>query len=221
MNLESGYFCNAFSIEIIQNIKNYIGVKIVKKSIFISLVFSIIGVLILIPAALAAPKYERNPNGFIHGITIEIDGKEYYFKGPGSEPGVIDVPGHSWVQTGPYRVVGRHYNIGPYNKDLGSYVPAWWAPLEDDGILLFKVDGIIAPWSPEIAESMAKRGYIHYHEILYANTLKEHETLVLWLKHTAVSSFYFAPIPMPAMAHDVTPGIDFGFMPNYMMPYNL
>lgn len=99
------------------------------------------------------------------------------------------------------------------------YVPAWWAPSEDDGILLYIVKRIIAPWSPEIAEFMAKRGYIHYHELVYAVTGKEHETLVVWLKHTAVSSFYFSSPHIPARAHDVTPGIDFEFMPNYMMPY--
>lgn len=192
---------------------NYLGVKIVKKSIFLSLAFLITGLSILVPAALAAPNYERNPTGFVHGLVFEVDGENYYFKGPLNELGVGDVPGHSWVQTGPNRFVGRHYNIGPN-------MAAWWAPLEDDGILLFKVDGIIAPWSLEISESMAKRGYIHYHEIVNADTLEEHETLIVWLKHTAVSSFYFAPPPMPMAAHNVTPGIDLNFMPNYMVPYN-
>lgn len=198
---------------------NYLGVKIVKKSIFLSLAFLITGLSILVPAALAAPTYERNPEGFVHGLFFEVDGEDYYFKGPGSELGACDVPGHSWVQTGPDRFVGRHYNIGPYNADLGRGVPAWWAPSEDDGILLFKVDAIIAPWSSEISESMAKKGYVHYHEIVNADG-EEHESLVVWLKHTAVRSFYFAPLPMPAMMHHyVTPGRDFNFMPNYMMPY--
>ena len=191
-----------------------------KKSIFLSLVFLITGFLILVPAALAAPNYERNPQGFVHGLLFEVDGENYYFAGPGSELGAHDVPGHSWVQTGPYRFVGRHYNIGPYMANLGGYVPAWWAPSEDDGILLYKVDGIIANWSTEIAESMAKRGYVHYHEIVHAeDPYEEHETLVLWLKHTAVSSFLFAPAPMPMAAHNVTPGRDFNFMPNYFVPY--
>ena len=66
---------------------------------------------------------------------------------------------------------------------------------------------------------MADRGYVHYHELVHTDTMEEHETYVVWLKHTAMSSFTFAPMPMPMAMHDVTPGIDYNFMPNYMMPY--
>ncbi|MHA1620220.1 MAG: hypothetical protein ACTSVZ_13165 [Promethearchaeota archaeon] len=190
-----------------------------KKSVIFSLALLIMGMLLFLPTVMAVPTYERNLKGFEHGILIDVDGEEYYFAGPGSEPGMTDVPGHTWVQTGTYSLVGRHYNVGPYNANMGTYVPAWWAPMEENGVLLFKVDAIIAPRSHEIAESMAERGFVHYHEILNTETMEEHETLVVWLKHTAMSTYYFVPIPMPMMAHEVTPGVDYMFMPNYMMPY--
>ncbi len=170
----------------------------------------IVFTLLLASPVLAAPTWDKNPKGFVHGIALEIDGETRYFDGPGT--GVQDVPGHTWVETGPYRVKGRHYNVGP------GGAPSWWATGEPDGVLLFVVDGIIAPWSMEIREKMAARGYVHYHELVDAAD-NPHPTLVVWLKHTAVRSFNFDGGPMPALAHLVTPGIDYNFMPNYMTPY--
>ena len=77
--LESSHICNGFFFRILQNMSNYLGVKIVKKSIFLSLAFLITGLSILVPAALAAPTYERNPEGFVHGLFFEVDGEDYYF----------------------------------------------------------------------------------------------------------------------------------------------
>ena len=179
---------------------------------FLGLGLFIAFTLLLASPALAAPMWDRNPKGFMHGIALEIDGETWYFAGPGSVVGAKDVPGHTWVQTGPYRVKGRHYNIGPGGAQ------SWWALYELDGVLLFMVDGIIAPWTAEIAERMAARGYVHYHELVNA-TDDEHPTLVVWLKHTAVRSFWFASPPMPLLNHTVTPGIDYDFMPNWSVPY--
>lgn len=167
---------------------------------------------VLVSSASAAPTWDQNPKAFEHGIALNIDGKTWYFIGPGIVSGVIDVPGHTWVQTGPYKVVGRHYNVGP------GGAPSWWATYEPYGVLLFKVDGIIAPWTPEISEKMAARGYVHYHELV-RSSVGEHPYLVVWLKHTAVRSFNFDGGSRPDLGHEVTPGIDYDFMPNYMMPY--
>ena len=55
--------------------------------------------------------------GFVHGIEFDIDGDGvmWYFKGPGDGvDGARDVPGHYWVQAGKNRVVGKHYNTGPF-----------------------------------------------------------------------------------------------------------
>ncbi len=156
------------------------------------------------------------PIGYEHGIALDLGdglGPAWYFKGPGSIiDGVIDVPGHVWKQVGTYHVFGLHFNVGP------GGAPSWWATGEPDGVLLFVVDGILAPWSMEIREKMAARGYVHYPELVDAAD-NPHPTLVVWLKHTAVRSFNFDGGPMPALAHLVTPGIDYNFMPNYMTPY--
>ena len=198
----------------------YQGVKILRKTSLIFMISVITGSLLVIPA-LAAPVWDRNPSGFEHGLIVDLEGEEYYIKGPGSIPGAVDVPGHTWIQTGSNQFVGRHYNTGPYMAGMGMAVPSWWAPGEKNGILLYIVDAIADKWTPEIAEEMAERGYVHYHEFVSVETGEEHEYLVMWLKHTAVRSFEFAPAPMPMAAHYVTPGIDWGFMPNYMMPYNM
>lgn len=165
--------------------------------------------------ALAAPTWYKNPKAFTYGIVVHVDGEGYYFAGPPIEEGAeaTDVPGHTWVQARPYHVVGRHYNTGPFGAS------SWWAPYEPNGVLLYIVHGIIAPWSMEIGEKMASRGYVHYHELVHVITGEEHPSMVVWLKHTAVRSFWFASPPVPTANHTVTPGIDYEFMPNWNMPY--
>jgi hypothetical protein len=82
------------------------------------------------------------------------------------------------------------------------------------------VHGIIDTWSPEQAEQYAARGYVHYHELLKVSDGTEHPTKVVWLKHTARTSFTLDGGPHPELAHDVTPGVDYVFIPNGGMPYN-
>ena len=152
----------------------------------------------LTPLVSAAPMWDKNPKAFIHGLAVEIQGEEYYFKGPGSIPGVIDVPGHTWVQTGPYRVVGRHYNVGPW---MMPGTP-WWASEEPYGVLLYKVDGIIDVPPAELPNGredwLKRHGYVHKHEFVDGSGV-ELEEYVVYLKHTAVREFYFdggPPAPM-------------------------
>jgi len=152
--------------------------------------------------------------GFVHGPVIVIDGDDYYMAGvPDAPGGITDIPGHYWVQAGPNQVVGKHYNTGPFGA------PQWWSSDAPDGSLLFTIHGIIDTWSPEKAEMYAARGYTHYHEFLSVATGEEHPTKVVWLKHTAVASFNFDGGPMSMFSHHVTPGVDYEFMPNGMMPY--
>jgi hypothetical protein len=67
---------------------------------------------------------------------------------------------------------------------------------------------------------MASEGFVHYHELVNAKTGDEHPTVVAWFKHTAVAAFTLDKAPMPnVIPHKVTPGIDSGFLPNYMTPY--
>jgi selenium-binding protein 1 len=152
--------------------------------------------------------------GFERGIILEVDGEDYYFEGVDDAPGgAYDLPGNAWNQAGPRKVVGKHINTGPFGAE------SWWATDEPDGVYLFKVDGIIDEWTMEKAEEYQSRGYVHYHELRAVAGGAHHPTKVAWLKHTAVGSFYFDGGPHPEFAHDVSPGIDYDFMPNWDMPY--
>ena len=85
---------------------------------------------------------------------------------------------------------------------------------------LFKVDGIIDTWTPQEAEEYAARGYVHYHELVKVSGGAEHPDKVVWLKHTARTSFNLDGGPHPELGHWVTPGVDYEFIPNGKMPYN-
>lgn len=153
-------------------------------------------------------------DGFIHGIVVTVDGEDYYFAGaPDGEGGAEDIPGHDWVQAGPNQLVGKHYNTGPFGA------PSWWSSDGGDGRLLYKVHAIIDTWSPEKASRYADRGYVHYHELVKVTDGTLHPTKVVWLKHTAVTSFTLDGGPHPEFSHAVTPGVDFEFIPNGNMPY--
>jgi len=165
--------------------------------------------------AFANPTVDNVPQAFEHGDLVMIDGQGYYYKGMSIpdpyEPYKQDVPGHYWLQTGPRRVIGLHYNTG-----MGM---PFWAMYDPYGILLYKVDGIIdvppEQLSPERETWLKDHGYVHIHEFVSADTGEELEDFVVYLKHTAVTSFYFTPPMAPWNAHDVNPGIDYEFIPNW------
>ena len=132
--------------------------------------------------------------------------------GPG---GASDIPGHYWNQAGPKNLVGKHYNTGPFGA------PKWWSSDAADGELLYIVHGIIDTWSADKAEKYAARGYVHYHEFLSASDgTTPHPEKVVWLRHTARTSFTRDGGPHPELGHDVTPGVDYDSIPIGMMPYN-
>jgi hypothetical protein len=151
---------------------------------------------------------------FVHGIVINVDGTDYYLDGAADGPGgAYDVPGHFLHMAGPDKLVGEHYNYGPFGESK------FWSSDAENATLLYKVSGIIDTWSPEKAGWYAKRGYIHYHELIEVEDPHDkHPTKVVWLKHTAVDKFTFDP-PMAPYPHNVTPGVDYIFMPDYMNPY--
>lgn len=157
-----------------------------------------------------------NANSFERGIVLSVDGEDYYLMGPADAPdGAMDVPGHYWIKAGKNKIVGRHYNTGPFGASN------WWSSDADDGSLLYKVDGIIDEWTEENADWYSSRGYVHYHELVQVSDGETlHPSKVAWLKHTAVQHFNLDGGPMPQFAHEVSPGIDWEFMPNYHMPYN-
>lgn len=166
----------------------------------------------------SALKSAKSENvGFVHGIVLDIDGDMYYFGGaPDGPDGAIDVPGHYWVQAGKNRVVGKHYNTGPFGA------PKWWSSDAENGAYLYMVNGIIDTWSPEKVDSYYARGYVHYHEFISVVDGSLHPTKVIWLKHTAVTSFTLdggPGAPNPPYKHWVTPGVDFEFPNNSDAPY--
>ena len=165
------------------------------------LLMAAIAIVAIVPVAQAA---SGGPGGFKYAPVIDVDGDEY----------TTAIPGHYWQQTGPNRIVAKHYNTGP------GGAAQWWSTDAPDGELLYMVHGIIDTWSPEKAKSYASRGYTHYHELVKDGV--EHPTKVVWLKHTAVATFTLDGGPPPArpFGHEVTPGPDLEFIPNGMMPYN-
>jgi len=179
----------------------------------------IVGTLILILPALLAFAAPVAAKGFVHGIIVNLGGVDYYLEGaPDGPGGAYDVPGHYWVQGkgNTNQLVGKHYNTGPFPPNN----PQWWSSDAPDGELLYIVHGIIDTWSMEKAEQYAARGYMHYHEFRKVSDGTHHPTLVLWLKHTARTSFTLDGGPAPQFAHEVTPGVDYEFIPNWAMPYN-
>ena len=153
-------------------------------------------------------------DGFEHGVVFEVDGDDYYMAGaPDGPDGAFDIPGHYWNVVGPRQLVAKHYNTGPFGA------PQWWSSDAPDGELLYVVHAVIDTWSPEKAEAYASRGYIHYHELVNVDDGTLHPSKVAWLKHIARTSFTLDGGPHPELSHVVTPGIDYEFVPNGMMPY--
>ncbi len=176
-----------------------------KKHLLLSV--AVVALLALVVAPVSAAK-----GGFTHAPVIDVDGVEYYMAGaPDGPGGATDIPGHYWVQAGPRRVVGKHYNTGPFGK------ASWWSSGAPDGELLYIVHGIIDTWSKEKAMSYAARGYVHYHELVKVSDSvsdrTKHPTKVVWLKHTARTSFNLNGGPHSEFYHEVTPGVDFDFIP--------
>jgi selenium-binding protein 1 len=171
--------------------------------------------LVAVAALAALVAVPVSAKGFVHGIVINVDGVDYYLEGaPDGPDGAYDIPGHYWVQAGPKQLVGKHYNTGPFGASQ------WWSSDAPDGELLYIVHGIIDTWSMEKAARYASRGYVHYHELRAVSDGAHHPTKVVWLKHTARTSFTLGGGPAPQFAHEVTPGVDYEFIPTGSMPYS-
>lgn len=153
-------------------------------------------------------------SAFVHGIVINVDGDDYYLAGaPDGPDGAFDIPGHYWAMAGKNQLVGKHYNTGPFGA------AQWWSSDAYDGELLYVVHAIIDTWSEEKAEMYESRGYVHYHELIRVSDGTLHPSKVVWLKHTARTSFNLDGGPHPELSHEVTPGIDYELIPNGAMPY--
>lgn len=167
-------------------------------------------VLLLMVAVVGVASAKSFPDSTV----INVDGENYYMAGvPDRENGATDIPGHYWNQTGPNRLVGKHFNTGPFGASQ------WWSSDAPDGELLYIVQAVIDTWSPEKAVQYAARGFVHYHELVSVADGVPHPDKVVWLKHIARTSFTLDGGPHPELSHTVTPGIDLNFIPNGSMPY--
>jgi selenium-binding protein 1 len=79
---------------------------------------------------------------------------------------------------------------------------------------------IIDEWSLEKAETYAARGYVHYPELVSVADGSLHPTKVGWFKHIGRTSFTLDGGPLLDLAHTVTPGVDYEFIPNYSEPFD-
>lgn len=161
------------------------------------------------------PDARASAKGFTHAPTVTVDGVDYYFAGaPDGPDGATDIPGHYWSAAGPSQLVGKHYNTGPFGASK------WWSSDAADGELLYVVHAIIDTWTPAKAKRYADRGYVHYHELVRVDDPTSlHPDKVVWLRHTARTSFTLDGGPHPEPGHAVSPGRDPKFIPNGMMPY--
>lgn len=182
-----------------------------RKPLFVLLL--VVG-LIVISVAVVSAQGANNRGGFERWPVITLDGVDYYWEGaPDGPNGEFDVPGHYWVQAGPNKLVAKHYNTGPFGA------PQWWSSDAPDGALLYMAQVVIDEWTPEKAAEYAAGGYTHYHEFVSTADGSHHPTKVAWFKHIAVTSFTLDGGPAPQFSHEVTPGVDFEFIPNWAVPY--
>lgn len=153
---------------------------------------------------------------FVHGFVFNIDGEDYYAAGaPDGPMGEVDVPGHEWIKISDTEYFALHYNTGP------DGAAQWWSSDAPDGELLYVANVIIDTWSEEKAAKYAERGYVHYHEFITVADGTLHPDKVGWFQHIALTSFTLDGGPAGDMPYEVTPGIDYGFLPNGMNPYTV
>jgi len=163
---------------------------------------------------LKADDDEKKEIGFVHGIVLKVDGKGYYLAGaPDGPNGEIDIPGHFWAAVSKRKIIGRHYNTGPFG------LPSWWSSDAPDGALLYTVIGVIDEWSMVKAAAYYNRGFNHYHELVSVEDGSHHPNKVIWLRHAAVTSFTLDGGPAPHLGHAVEPGVDYLFIANWQNPY--
>lgn len=183
-------------------------------SLYLVAVVSLLAVL-LIALPLKADEQIKNNADFVHGIELKVDGKKYYLAGPPDGPnGASDIPGHTWVVVSKNKIIGKHYNTGPFGT------PSWWSSDAADGALLYIVIGVIDKWSMTKAAAYYNKGFIHYHELVSVEDGSHHPNKVVWLRHTATIDFTLDGGPHPELAHSVAPGVDYRFIPNWQSPYD-
>ncbi len=176
--------------------------------------------------------------GFTHRMEIFIDNKTWYFAGTELELNFAqrgqpqDVPGHCWSPArdlgSAKHFIGKHHNTGPLVK--GGPGARFWSSDAEDHQQLYWVDVLISTWTPKTAQARMLQGYVHYHELVQKDDGCLHPELVVWMRHSALRSFTFdggppqtrpdgRPFRPRNVGHEVLPGVDTNFPPNYDKPY--
>ncbi|MEO1576008.1 MAG: hypothetical protein AAFU65_13765 [Pseudomonadota bacterium] len=204
-------------------------------------------VTLLLTSATAAadelPDCLANPGtadffGFTHRMEVFLDNTTWYFAGPELELNFAqrgqpqDVPGHCWSPARDIgrtkHFIGKHFNTGPLVK--GGPALRFWSSDADDHAQLYWVDVLISEWTPKLAQMRMLQGYVHYHELVRKDDGCLHPNLVVWMRHSAVRAFTFdrgppqqrpdgRPFRPRNVGHQVLPGVDTNFPPNYDIPY--
>jgi len=170
--------------------------------------------LILVPALLAPVILLTKNEEHVANVVLSIGGEEYYIEGNCFNDTDQDIPGHTWRVTDSNKLEGRHYNTGDDNA------AQWWASYQPDHVLIYQVKAIIDEWSPRLARYYASLGYTHYERLEKVSDGSFHPYKVVWLQHKAVRNFFLDGGPNPELyAHHVSRGIDYGYMPNWFIPY--
>lgn len=156
---------------------------------------------------------EGEESAFMDSIVIVIDGEDYAPED--MIEGTQGLPGHEWLQISDTEYFALHHNIGPNEAE------SWWASEADNDELLYVANIVIDTWTAEKAEAYAERGYVYYHPLVHIEDGTYHPEVVAWFQHIAIESFHLDGGPKPLLGHEVTPGIDMLFLPNWSTPYTV
>lgn len=154
---------------------------------------------------------EDGESKFADDVTFLIDGEAYQLEGTTNEQQAL--PGHEWLQVSETEYFALHHNIGPDASE------SWWATEAVNDELLYVVNVVIDTWTPEKAEDYADRGYVYYHPLVSLEDGTRHPEQVAWMQHIALTIFNLDGGPRPLLGHEVVPGIDRLFMPNWSTTY--
>ncbi len=168
-------------------------------------------VLLAVTSMMAYAHGEGEESAFTDSIEIIIDGEHYTLED--ITEGAQGLPGHEWLKVSDTEYFALHHNVGADDAE------SWWATGTDNDKLLYVANVVIDIWTAEKAESYAERGYVYYHPLLRTEDGTRHPELVAWFQHIAIESFILDGGPQPLLGHEVNPGIDMLFLPNWSTPY--
>ena len=178
------------------------------KTVYLALMLLI---LMLLPISVYAHG-EGEESAFTDSIVISIDGEEYTLENMTED--AQGLPGHEWLKISETEYFALHHNVGPNEAE------SWWATEAPNDELLYVVNVVIDTWTIEKAEAYAERGYVHYQPLIHVTDGTRHPEMIAWMQHIALDSFHLDGGSQPLLGHDVVPGIDRLFLPNWSTEYN-